>query len=150
MKKKHKKNRNFNKNQTSFYFEDYLETNKKNKYFKENNFFQDRLYLLFFLFFSLILIFSIRIVHVSLYDIDLYDHNNSPKKFIELMRKNNPLVVPRNHKVEEALDEANKGNLKPFNRFLEVLNKPYIKQRDVDNYQVPSKLNEEYKTFCGT
>ena len=66
------------------------------------------------------------------------------------MRKNNPLVVPRNHKVEEALDEANKGNLKPFNRFLEVLNKPYIKQRDVDNYQVPSKLNEDYKTFCGT
>ena len=92
MKKKHKKNRNLNKNQTSFYFEDYLETNKKNKYFKENNFFQDRLYLLFFLFFSLILIFSIRIVHVSLYDIDLHDHNNSPKKF-DLLRRD---IVDRN------------------------------------------------------
>ena len=32
MKKKYKKNKNFNKNQTSFYFEDYLETNKKDKY----------------------------------------------------------------------------------------------------------------------
>ncbi len=92
MKKKYKKNRNLNKNQTSFYFEDYLETNKKNKYFKENNFFQDRLYLLFFLFFSLILIFSIRIIHVSLYDIDLYDHNNSPKKF-DLLRRD---IVDRN------------------------------------------------------
>ena len=92
MKKKHKKNKNFNKNQTSFYFEDYLETNKKNKYFKENNFFQDRLYLLFFLFFSLILIFSIRILHVSLYDLELYDQNNISKKF-NLLRRD---IVDRN------------------------------------------------------
>ena len=34
MKKKYKKNKNFNKNQTSFYFEDYLESNIKDKYFK--------------------------------------------------------------------------------------------------------------------
>ena len=92
MKKKHKKNKNFNKNQTSFYFEDYLESNKKDKYFKENNFFQDRLYLLFFLFFSLILIFSIRILHVSLYDLELYDQNNISKKF-NLLRRD---IVDRN------------------------------------------------------
>ena len=92
MKKKYKKNKNFNKNQTSFYFEDYLETNKKDKYFKENNFFQDRLYLLFFLFFSLILIFSIRILHVSLYDLELYDQNNISKKF-NLLRRD---IVDRN------------------------------------------------------
>ena len=105
MKKKYKKNRNLNQNQTSFYFEDYFETNKKNKHFKENNFFQDRLYLLFFLFFSLILIFSIRIVHVSLYDIDLYDHNNSPKKF-DLLRRDivdrNGILVSRNVKSYHA------------------------------------------------
>ena len=92
MKKKHKKNKNFNKNQTSFYFEDYLETNKKDKYFKENNFFQDRLYLLFFLFFSLILIFSIRIVNISLNDIDLFYQNNSSKNF-NLLRRD---IVDRN------------------------------------------------------
>ena len=38
-------------NQTSFYFEDYLETNKKNKILKNSNNFQDRIYLLFFFFF---------------------------------------------------------------------------------------------------
>ena len=92
MKKKYKKSKNFNKNQTSFYFEDYLESNKKDKYFKENNFFQDRLYLLFFLFFSLILIFSIRILHVSLYDLELYDQNNISKKF-NLLRRD---IVDRN------------------------------------------------------
>ena len=64
MKKKLKKNKNIN--QTSFYFEDYLETNKKNKILKKTSNFQDRIYLLFFFFFSLVLIFSIKITHISL------------------------------------------------------------------------------------
>ena len=51
MKKKFKKNKNLNTNQKSFFFEDYLETNKKNTFLKKNNIFQDRIYLLFFLFF---------------------------------------------------------------------------------------------------
>ena len=63
MKKRIKKNKNFNINQKSFYFEDYLETNKK-IFSQKNNFSHDRIYLLFFLFISLILIFSIRIVQV--------------------------------------------------------------------------------------
>ena len=64
MKKKSKKNKITN--QQSFYFEDFLETNKKNKILKRSNNFQDRIYLLFFLFFSLILIFSIKITHISI------------------------------------------------------------------------------------
>ena len=47
MIKKLKKNKNINVNQTSFYFEDYLETNKKNKIIKKKNNFQDRIYILF-------------------------------------------------------------------------------------------------------
>ena len=62
MNKKIKKTKDIN--QASFYFEDYLETNKKNKFAKKANLFQDRVYLLFFLFFSLILIFSIKIIHI--------------------------------------------------------------------------------------
>ena len=57
MKKKLKEN---NLNQRSFYFEDYLETNKKNKILKNSNCFRDRIYLLFFLF-SLILSFRSRL-----------------------------------------------------------------------------------------
>ena len=49
MKKKRKKNKDIN--QTSFYFEDYLETNKKNQFLKKSNNIQDRIYLLFFSFF---------------------------------------------------------------------------------------------------
>ena len=49
MVKKFKKNKDIN--QRSFYFEDYLETNKKNKKLKKSNTLQDRIYLLFFSFF---------------------------------------------------------------------------------------------------
>ena len=55
--KRSKKN---NINQTSFYFEDYIETNKKNKLLRKTNNFQDRIYLLFFLFFSLYLFFQLK------------------------------------------------------------------------------------------
>lgn len=98
---KPKKNKNLNNNQSSFYFEDYLETNRKNKFLKKNNLFQDRIYLLFFLFISLILIFSIRIIHVSLNKIEIFNDINSPEKF-SLVRRDivdrNGILISRNVK----------------------------------------------------
>ena len=91
MKKKQKRNKNFNVNQASFYFEDYIETNKKNKFSQKNNILQDRIYLLFFLSFSLIFIFGIRIIHLSLNNIEIYN-NNEIKKFSVLRRD----IVDRN------------------------------------------------------
>ena len=37
------------------------------------------------------------------------------------MKKNNPIVIPRNHKVEEALADAYKGNLEKLKKFLKSL-----------------------------
>ena len=76
--------------------------------------------------------------------------NNTPEKFIKLMRRVNPLVIPRNHKIEEALNEANQGNLKPTIQFLEILKNPYNEKKNIDEYQMPSLSNKNYKTFCGT
>ena len=90
MKKKFKKNININ--QTSFYFEDYLETNKKNKILKKTNNFQDRIYLLFFLFFSLILIFSIKIIHISLNEKNILNVEEQKSRFSVLRRD----IVDRN------------------------------------------------------
>ena len=45
------------------------------------------------------------------------------------MRNNNPLVIPRNHKVEEALEAAEKNDLKPFNKILEILKNPYAHKK---------------------
>jgi uncharacterized protein YdiU (UPF0061 family) len=66
------------------------------------------------------------------------------------MRSFNPLVIPRNHKVEEALNEANKKNLKTINQLLKILTKPYMEQNNIIDYQLPSTSDEKYQTFCGT
>ena len=46
----------------------------------------------------------------------LKTNNNSPEKYIKLMRSANPMVIPRNHKVEEVLNEANNDNTEPLNK----------------------------------
>ena len=105
MKKKFKKDKHLNKNQHSFYFEDYLETNKKIETSKKNNYLQDRIYLLFFLFFSLIFIFSLRIIHVSLNKIEVSNHNEYPKKFVSERRDivdRNGELISRNIKIFHA------------------------------------------------
>ena len=76
-------------------------------------------------------------------------NNGSTEKSINLMKKNNPTVVPRNHKVEEALEAANNNDLSLTKKLLSILNKPYDNQNDIENYQSPSN-NNEYQTFCGT
>ena len=97
MKKRSKRNNNIN--QTSFYFEDYLETNKKNKILKNSNNFQDRIYLLFFFFFSLILIFSIKITHISLDKKSVIGLEKHKPKFSLLRRDiidQNGIIISRN------------------------------------------------------
>ena len=92
MRKKAKKNKNHNVNQKSFYFEDYLETNKKNKFNQSKKLSQDRIYLLFFLFFSLVLIFSIKIIHISLNKIEIYNQELNTQNYVTLRRD----IVDRN------------------------------------------------------
>ena len=76
-------------------------------------------------------------------------NRGSKEKSIGLMRKNNPIVIPRNHKVEEALEAANNDSLKLLNKLLVILKKPYNSQDNIMNYQSPSS-NLSYQTFCGT
>jgi cell division protein FtsI (penicillin-binding protein 3) len=97
MKKRSKNNKDIN--QTSFYFEDYLETNKKNKILKKSNNFQDRIYLLFFFFFSLILIFSIKITHISLNKKNNFNFEKQKLEFSLLRRDiidRNGVIISRN------------------------------------------------------
>ncbi len=78
--------------------------------------------------------------------------NNSTKdKQAKLMKSNNPTVIPRNHKVEEALAEADKGNLDKMKKLLTILKNPYVNQNNIEEYQLPApSSNEKYQTFCGT
>ncbi len=69
----------------------------------------------------------------------------------ELMQKTNPLVIPRNHIVEEVLEAAVNNDLEPFNRFLKVLSTPYARSVPEGQYLLPPPHGDEgYQTFCGT
>mgnify|MGYP001190960647 CR=1 FL=1 len=69
----------------------------------------------------------------------------------DLMKKNNPSVIPRNYLVEEVLKEAENKNFDPFKKLLKALENPYQKNEDLLIYQRPPKDGgADYKTFCGT
>ena len=80
----------------------------------------------------------------------LSKNENTLEKSIEIMKNNNPVVIPRNHKVEEALSAAEQNDLKPIIKILEILDQPYNEQKEISDYQFPSISSEKYQTFCGT
>ena len=78
-------------------------------------------------------------------------NNSTTEKQSKLMKSNNPIVIPRNHKVEEALAEADKGSLDKMKKLLAILKNPYDNQINIEEYQTPApSSNEKYQTFCGT
>ena len=78
--------------------------------------------------------------------------NTKPlKSSLSLMRANNPAAIPRNYKVEQVLDAATNGDLKPLKDLLTALQEPYENRSDLESYQSPSKPEDRvYQTFCGT
>jgi uncharacterized protein YdiU (UPF0061 family) len=81
----------------------------------------------------------------------LEKNNTGKEKYLELMRSVNPIFIPRNHKVEEALKDASENKLETLNQLLEVIRSPYKDNGILKDYQQPmSNENGDYKTFCGT
>ena len=69
------------------------------------------------------------------------------------MRSVNPIVIARNHRVEEALTAASdQGDLEPFERLLDALRRPYDEAPDMAAYAepAPAAVTANYRTFCGT
>ncbi len=70
---------------------------------------------------------------------------------ITLMRSVNPAVIPRNHRVEEALAAAeDSDDLSVLHELLAALASPYEDRADVARYQDPPPDDCGYRTFCGT
>ncbi|MCL1948255.1 MAG: YdiU family protein [Turicibacter sp.] len=65
-----------------------------------------------------------------------------------LMKKNNPQVIPRNHKVEEALMLAEHGDMGAFDKLLEAVQNPY--ESGAKEFMEPAEPGVCYKTYCGT
>ena len=78
-------------------------------------------------------------------------NNNTHEKFLKLMRSVNPLIIPRNHKVEEALEAAINNDLTQLKKLIKILENPYHDQKNIIDYQSsPSLSGQKYQTFCGT
>ncbi len=68
------------------------------------------------------------------------------------MRRVNPWIIPRNHRVEEALAAAEAGELAPFEQLLDALRRPYDASPAQAPYAEPAPpaFMAKYRTLCGT
>lgn len=78
--------------------------------------------------------------------------DESEEDSIKLMKDSNPWVIPRNHRVEEALEAAEKYNdYSVMQKLLAALSKPYEHSKEHEYYkELPKKSDCRYKTYCGT
>ena len=77
---------------------------------------------------------------------------NSLNEAKQLMKKYNPVFIPRNHLVDEAIKKAVIGDMSSFNKLLEILKKPYKNIYGLEEFMQPPSPNFEkcFQTYCGT
>jgi uncharacterized protein YdiU (UPF0061 family) len=69
----------------------------------------------------------------------------------ESMDRANPIYIPRNHLVEEALTAATAGDLHPVEQLLAAISAPYDRRPGLERYAEPAPDDfGDYQTFCGT
>jgi uncharacterized protein YdiU (UPF0061 family) len=78
--------------------------------------------------------------------------SQTPEEVRQQMRLHNPVVIPRNHKVEEALEAATSaGDYGPLHRLLSAVTNPFEDGLQKDGYREPPPNGSAcYQTFCGT
>lgn len=78
--------------------------------------------------------------------------DNTKDEVIKLMKSINPSIIPRNHRVEEAIEAAVKDNdYSVMMKLLKVLSNPFEYSKDQEEYiTLPKPTNIPYRTFCGT
>ena len=81
----------------------------------------------------------------------LDDEGRTVDEVVATLDHANPVYVPRNRLVEEALAAAVAGDLGPAEELLEVITHPFTEQPDRQRYALPSGPEAtRYRTFCGT
>jgi uncharacterized protein YdiU (UPF0061 family) len=81
----------------------------------------------------------------------LADQERDPRASADAMNRLNPLYIPRNHLVEEALDTAGAGELAPFERLVEAVTRPFDERPGLERFAEPAPRDfGPYRTFCGT
>ena len=87
----------------------------------------------------------------SLWQARLSRNSKPIKSALSMMRECNPVIVPYNHLVEEALLAAEEGDMQPFLKLLSALEKPFEFSSSNEIFlNSPVGPNPHYQTFCGT
>ena len=74
-----------------------------------------------------------------------------PAKHLADMRAANPILIPRNHRVEQAIKSAYTGDFSKFHRLVDALAAPYTDQVEYADLETPPRPEEiVHETFCGT
>ncbi|MEM9209279.1 MAG: hypothetical protein AAGA61_08525, partial [Pseudomonadota bacterium] len=69
----------------------------------------------------------------------------------ESMNGVNPFYIPRNHRVEEAIEGVYSGDPAVFHDLIAVLAKPFAEQPEYERYaEPPTPAERVMQTFCGT
>ncbi len=70
---------------------------------------------------------------------------------LQRMKSSNPAIIPRNHRVEEALEAAVEGDISVMERLIAALSNPFAYAPEQDEYAaLPAPSTYPYQTFCGT
>ena len=81
----------------------------------------------------------------------LVAEGGDPAATAAAMDRANPIYVPRNHLVEEALTAATSGDLTPFTSLIEAISNPFEERPGLQRYAEPAPADfGQYQTFCGT
>jgi len=83
------------------------------------------------------------------------DRKNLEKKDKSILKKikakYNPVIIPRNHIVENYIKEAENNNFENLTNFLNLIKKPYNLNNIPNDLKIPPTNNEKvFQTFCGT
>ena len=82
----------------------------------------------------------------------LAGEGNPSEQVAAAMDQVNPIYVPRNHLVEDALAAATAGDMAPFEELLSVVTDPFTERDGLERFSEPAPDNFQrgFKTFCGT
>ncbi len=78
-------------------------------------------------------------------------HDCDRSQAVALMRRTNPVFIPRNHRIEQAIRAGNGGDFAPFHQLNDVLQQPFNTQPQFTQYEAAPLPDEVvHATFCGT
>ena len=83
--------------------------------------------------------------------VDQWQSIQKPTGYLQKMRASNPILIPRNHRIEEVIQAAYQNDFAPFHRLTEALATPYQENpsyTDLEAAPLPEEIVQN--TFCGT